>query len=142
MKYIFLLLSISLVACSNNPSQDTADAKAGSAKQEYFSTHITEDGGKEFALALSFTKPSKNQIKQRHAKPGVNKQQSRSSDRTDRAQTRLDKLQQRLEYHLAQNQFCQQGYEIIEQIVIRGQVSIRGECKESADSVLQGHPAV
>lgn len=120
--FIFLLLAFVLTACSTKPDKP----------EQFFTTNITADGIKQFAITIDMEARKKGNRGRGKGngerKEGRNKNQG---ERTDRSKVQ-DKAEQIVNRHMTRNNFCTLGYEITEQFVQEGRLLIRGHCNEKA----------
>lgn len=133
MKYIISLLFMTfmLVACSSNSQKSRTPPK------ENFVTHTTEDGIKQFSYSLKFEARGQGRMGRsgkggmgagrgnRSGKPNKGDMEKKIAERKAKMQERL---LSRLDDKLAETQYCNQGYEIIDEYIGMGVVQIKGEC--------------
>jgi len=146
-----LLLSIFLAACSSNKLPDVTPI---------FHSEIKEDDGKFFHFYLLVTKNNDQEDgreqRKSAAKPANGKErsgggrgkkgnrgneggqgngksgQNSASAQSERNKQRSLMLVEQLNDQLEQNNYCRQGYIVLEENIGRGILSIKGECHESA----------
>ena len=115
-----LLVTISLVliiGCSTKPERP----------EHYFSTNISADGTKQFALTIQQQERSKTKRNRR----GKGEGKGNKGARDDRGEGQ-DRLITLLERELDRTNFCSVGYQITERYRREGNLLIRGQCNEKA----------
>lgn len=133
-KFGLFLFCLSLAACSTNSRQQQI-------VNQQFLTDIKDNGSKLFVFIVNFLqeRPSRNQ------QPGLNGQGGQGRGGDGRGQSRgssrnIQDLDERLEKSaisaleskLELTGYCREGYFILSNYMERGNIEIRGECKESA----------
>lgn len=115
-----LLLAICLIlviGCSTKPERP----------EHYFSTNISADGTKQFALTIKQQERSKTKRNRR----GKGEGKGNKGGKDDRAEGQ-DRLITLLERELDRTNFCSVGYQITERYRREGSLLIRGQCNEKA----------
>ncbi len=121
-----------LSACASNTNSSLP------VSEENFVTHVTESGAKQFSYSLKF---EVNERGGRGSGKGMGRGQGRGMGRggmpnkqdlqeriAERKAKAEERLMARLEDKLAENQYCANGFDIIDQYFGRGVMQVKGEC--------------
>ncbi len=122
---ILLFAVLVIAGCTSTPEKP----------KQYFSTNVTEEGVKQFALTIVLEDRKKrnldpSQLKKKRGRG--DKGRNREGDVKPNQSGREEKMLKMLDMHLARSEFCSFGYEITEQYQREGSFNIRGQCNETA----------
>ena len=118
------MTALGLVACSNTP--DASDIPPGAE----FATKILADDTKLFTYSQRFMRGGMRAPETGDFQTIDNPQMMRDRDNMRAAISKASR--KGLEAMLAQNNYCRDGYMVIEQYEQHGSYIIRGECRDSA----------
>ncbi|MFT4519726.1 MAG: hypothetical protein ACI9JM_002123 [Halioglobus sp.] len=129
---ITMVIAIALSsACATKKSRPVPESAV------LFNTSITTEGGKFFVYRLKMPERDEGAERGRGAtgmkggRPGEQRGQDRSPAKDGRNK---DVLKQRVDLLMAQNRYCRDGYFVLEQTTNYNALSLRGECREGANS--------